>query len=206
MRTATVEFPTGSNIAMDGCPLSFKALKGTAKFYQVSSPDFSLNAATVPRSLALEQPKATVVLSSKTARSLEEHSRLGLACASTSEWLLAAVSSILHSCQQSADSLESLRESLATALTSSLDLLSSAGRSVQDGTMAIDAGLGELYLARRDSCLRSGSLTTASETFREKLRNAPIVSTHRAHGASACRCSYRLVRRADLWPEGGQAG
>ena len=181
MRTATVEFPTGPKIATDGCPLTVKALKGTAKFYQVSSPDFKLSAATVPRNLALEQPKATVVLSLKTAKSLEEHSRLGLACASTSEWLLAAVSSILHGCQQSADSVESLgelRASLATALTSSLDLLSSAGRSVQDGTMAIAAGLGELSLARRDSCLRSSSLTVASEDFREKLRNAPIVSPH----------------------------
>jgi len=55
-----------------------------------------------------------------------------------SEWLLVAVSSILHGCQQSASSVESLgelRESLATALNSSLDLLSSAGRSVQDGML-----------------------------------------------------------------------
>ena len=179
IRTATTESSSGPKSPTDGCPLGIKTLKGVAKYYQVSSPDFSVHAATVPQGLAWEQQKPQVVVSSKTIKSMEEHSRLGLACASTSEWLLAAVSSILHGCQQSltsVESLEELRESVGTALNSSLDLLSSAGRSVQDGTVAMAANLGELSLARRDAMLRS--LGTASETFKEKLRNAPIVSPH----------------------------
>ena len=66
--------------------------------------------------------------------------------------------------------------SVSTALTSSLDLLSSAGIAIQDGTLATAAVLGELTLARRDSHIRS--LGTASSSFKERLRNAPIVSPH----------------------------
>ena len=87
------------------------------------------------------------------------------------------MSSILYGCQESASSVESVGElRKATSLNSSLDLLSSAGRSVQDGTLAIAAALGELSLARWDTHLRS--LGTASTTFKERLRNAPIVSPH----------------------------
>ena len=119
-----------------------------------------------------------VSVSSKLCKSMEEHVRGALACGSTSEWFLAAVSSILLGCQDAvatATSLEDLRESVSTSLTSSLDLLSSAGVAVQDGTLSTATVLGELSLARRDSLLRR--LGSASAEFKDRLRVAPLVGS-----------------------------
>ena len=147
--TATRESPWSAR-AEDGLPLSVKALRGSARYYRVSSPDFPLSAPTVSRELASER-STSVTLPQRTIKSLEEHTRMSLGCASVSEWFLAAVSSILHGCQESVSSASSPEE----LRTSSLDLLSSAGIAIQYGTLATAAVLGELTLARRDSHIRS---------------------------------------------------
>ena len=177
--TATREAPWSAKSDADGLPLVLKALRGSARYYKVSSPDFLVSASTVSREMASEQRSTSVILPQRTTKSMEEHIRLSLGCASVSEWLLAAVYSILHGCQESvssAVSLDDLRESVSTSLNSSLDLRSSAGIAIQDGTLATASVLGELTLARRDACIRS--LGTASSSFKERLRNAPIVSPH----------------------------
>ena len=74
-----------------------------------------------------------------------------------------------------ATSLEDLRGSVSTSLMSSLDLLSSAGVAVQDGTLSTATVLGELSLARRDSLLRR--LGSASAEFKDRLRVAPLVGS-----------------------------
>ena len=142
--TATREFPWSAKAESDGLPLTVKALRGSARYYKVSSPDFLLSASTVSRELASEC-STSVTLPQRTLKSLEEHTRLSLGCASVSDWFLAAVSSILHGCQESvssAVSLEGMRESVSTSLNSSLDLLSSAGIAIQDGTLASASVLG----------------------------------------------------------------
>jgi len=71
MRTDTRDFALAPKPACDGLPLTLKALKGTAKYYQVSSPDFSTSAGTVSREVPSDHRTPHVNLSFKTAKSLE---------------------------------------------------------------------------------------------------------------------------------------
>ena len=111
--------------ATDRLPLAFKPFRGSKRYYKSSSPDFVLSQTSIPKEV-LSGSAPNIVLGSK-VKSLEEHVRLDLACHSTSEWLLAAVSSILQGCQEACDSavsLEGLKESCVTSLNfSRFDLL-----------------------------------------------------------------------------------
>ena len=105
----------------DGVPLSLRSTRRVKKYYKVSSPDFVMSASTTTGEFNVNPP--SVAVSSKLCMSMEEHVRGALACGSTSEWFLAAVSSILQGCQDavaSATSLEDLRKSVSTSMTSSL--------------------------------------------------------------------------------------
>ena len=173
---STVGTTPQSTRPSDGLPLSLRSARRVMKYYKVSSPDFVMSSSTTSGELNVNPPPVSV--SSKLCRSMEEHVRGSLACGSTSEWFLAAVSSILLGCQDAvatATSLEDLRESVSTSLTSSLDLLSSAGVAVQDGTLSTATVLGELTLARRDSLIRR--LGSASAEFKDRLRVAPLVGS-----------------------------
>ena len=134
--SATAASPLMSTAVSDRLPLGLK------RYYMSSSPDFVLSQTSIPKEV-LSGSAPNIVLGSK-VKSLEEHVRLDLACHSTSEWLLAAVSSILQGCPEACDSavsLEGLKESCVTSLNTSLDLISSAWLAIQDGTLASVAWL-----------------------------------------------------------------
>ena len=113
----------------------------------------------------------------KTQRSIEEHTRLALACASTTEWFLSAISSILQGCKESLEAgskvIEGLRISMQTALSSSLDLLSSAGTAIQDGTLTSALALGELSVARHDAYIRK--MPPISSSLNDMLHSVPLM-------------------------------
>jgi len=142
----------------------------------VDSPDFTTKQAAPPLDLA-QVKLSSINLPVKTHRSIEEHTRLALACASTTEWFLSAISSILQGCKESSEAggndVEGLRTSVQTALSSSLDLLASAGTAIQDGTLASALALGELSVARRDAYIRK--LPHISSSLKDRLRCVPLV-------------------------------
>ena len=109
---ATAAAPLDRKGSADGLPLAAAAFKRGRRHYQVSSPDFALTQSPVSREVSAAGSVPNVTLPPRVMKSLEEQARLGLACQSTAEWLLAAVSSILKGCQDAcnqASTLEGLR-------------------------------------------------------------------------------------------------
>jgi len=93
---------------------------------------------------------------------MEEHTRLNFACNSLNEWFIATISSILRGSKEgvesaTADNLEGLKGELSYSLDTALDLLSSVGTSLLDGTLASALTLGELTVVRRDALLSNGA-------------------------------------------------
>ena len=96
METTTKDSPLNSTSNCHGLPLIFKAFKEAMKNYEVLSPHYTLSQPTEPREIASGSHSPLIALPPQFAKSMEEHVKMGLACASTSEWLLVAVSSILQ--------------------------------------------------------------------------------------------------------------
>ncbi len=71
------------------------------------------------------------------------------------------------------NNLEASREGMLGYLSTSLDILTSMGTAVQDGTQASALALGELTLAHRDSFIRK--LPSVSSQLRENPRTSSLV-------------------------------
>ena len=144
--------------------------------YKTASVDYSLEKPDLSDDTRRELKGNSIPpisFDSKVATALENHTRLGISAASTNEWFLGTIKTIMEKLQEHLMGDDPQIQHVSDGLKTCLDLLDTVGKAseVELGTLTYITYV--LNLARRDSILRI--IPNISTELKEKLRHAPII-------------------------------
>ena len=144
--------------------------------YQTASSDFSLSRPELSDDTRRElkgNSISHVVFEPKISAALENHSRLGISAASTKEWFLATIKTIMEKLQEHLLGDDPQIQHISDGIKTCLDLLDSVGKASEVELGSLTYITYVMTLARRDSILKI--IPNISEELKDKLRHAPIV-------------------------------